>query len=138
MSRFLPRRLQRPRLPGRRAAGLSLLEMLLVIALIAAIGLITAAGLSRGFAGMQLRSAGKEPGRDFGVVGFDDVIEAETAVPALTTVSVDPQGMGRRAAQLLLKQINAGRVEPEAIVSSVRLVVRQSCGAGQKTRRMSA
>ena len=74
-----------------------------------------------------LRAAGKEPGRDFGVVGFDDVIEAETAVPALTTVSVDPQGMGRRAAQLLLKQINAGRVEPEVIVSSVRLVVRQSC-----------
>ncbi len=34
--------------------------MLLVIALIAAIGLITAAGLSRGFAGMQLRSAGKD------------------------------------------------------------------------------
>ena len=78
-----------------------------------------------------LRAAGKEPGRDFGVVGFDDVIEAETAVPALTTISVDPQGMGRRAAQMLLKQINAGRVEPEAIVSSVRLVVRQSCGAGK-------
>lgn len=87
-----------------------------------------------------LRTAGKEPGRDFAVVGFDDVIEAETAVPALTTVSVDPQGMGRRAAQLLLKQINAGRVEPETIVSSVRLVVRQSCGAGQtdRTRRISA
>ena len=87
-----------------------------------------------------LRAAGKEPGRDFAVVGFDDVIEAETAVPALTTVSVDPQGMGRRAAQLLLKQINAGRVEPETIVSSVRLVVRQSCGAGRtdRTRRISA
>ncbi|MBM7324823.1 LacI family DNA-binding transcriptional regulator [Agrobacterium sp. S2] len=84
-----------------------------------------------------LRAAGKEPGRDFGVIGFDDVIEAETAVPALTTVSVDPQGMGRRAAQLLLKQINAGRVEPEAIVGSVRLVVRQSCGAGQKSGRFS-
>jgi len=76
-----------------------------------------------------LRARGKEPGRDFAVVGFDDVIEAETAVPALTTVSVDPQGMGRRAAQMLLKQINAGRVEPEAVVSSVRLVVRESCGA---------
>ncbi|AWH28000.1 MULTISPECIES: GspH/FimT family pseudopilin [Stenotrophomonas] len=60
MIRILPRRLPRPRLHGRRAAGLSLLEMLLVIALIAAIGLITAAGLSRGFAGMQLRSAGKD------------------------------------------------------------------------------
>ena len=60
MTHFLQRRLPRPRLHGRRAAGLSLLEMLLVIALIAAIGLITAAGLSRGFAGMQLRSAGKD------------------------------------------------------------------------------
>jgi len=60
MTPYLPRRLPRPRLHGRRATGLSLLEMLLVIALIAAIGLITAAGLSRGFAGMQLRSAGKD------------------------------------------------------------------------------
>lgn len=76
-----------------------------------------------------LRARQLEPGRDFAVIGFDDVIEAKTAVPALTTVSVDPQGMGRRAAQLLLKQINAGKADAEAIVSSVRLVVRQSCGA---------
>ncbi|TCU09288.1 LacI family DNA-binding transcriptional regulator [Rhizobium sullae] len=77
-----------------------------------------------------LRSRRMEPGADFAVIGFDDVIEAKTAVPALTTVSVDPQGMGRRAAQLLLKQINSGAAEPEALVSSVRLVVRQSCGTG--------
>jgi LacI family transcriptional regulator len=57
----------------------------------------------------------------------------ESAVPALTTISVDPQGMGRRAAQLLLKQINSGKVEAEAIVSAVRLVVRQSSGAGLDT-----
>jgi LacI family transcriptional regulator len=80
-----------------------------------------------------LRSRRMEPGRDFGVVGFDDVIEAKTAVPALTTVSVDPQGMGRRAAQLLLKQINSGSPAAEAIVTSVRLVVRQSCGTGSFT-----
>jgi len=78
-----------------------------------------------------LRARQREPGRDFAVVGFDDVIEAKSAVPALTTVSLDPQGMGRRAAQLLLKQINAGGPETEAIVTSVRLVVRQSCGAGE-------
>lgn len=75
-----------------------------------------------------LRARGLEPGRDFAIVGFDDVIEAKTAVPALTTISVDPQGMGRRAAQLLLKLINAGKPDAEAIVSPVRLVVRQSCG----------
>ena len=79
-----------------------------------------------------LRARGLEPGGDFAVVGFDDVIEAKAAVPALTTVSVDPQGMGRRAAQLLLKQINAGKADAEAIVSAVRLVVRQSCGAEKR------
>ncbi|PZU89916.1 MAG: LacI family transcriptional regulator [Shinella sp.] len=78
-----------------------------------------------------LRARGLEPGRDFAVVGFDDVIEAQTAVPALTTIAVDPQGMGRRAAQLLLKQINADKADAEAITGAVRLVVRQSCGAGQ-------
>ncbi|PWE55705.1 LacI family transcriptional regulator [Metarhizobium album] len=81
-----------------------------------------------------LRARRMEPGADFAVIGFDDVIEAKTAVPALTTVNVDPQGMGRRAAQLLMKQINAGKAEPEAIVGAVRLVVRQSCGAGMKNQ----
>jgi LacI family transcriptional regulator len=80
-----------------------------------------------------LRAKKIEPGADFAVVGFDDVIEARTAVPALTTVSVDPQAMGARAAQLLLKQINAGKVEAEAIVSSVRLVVRDSSSGTPKT-----
>ncbi|MFC0244689.1 LacI family DNA-binding transcriptional regulator [Falsochrobactrum ovis] len=79
-----------------------------------------------------LRSVKLEPGRDFGVVGFDDVIEAKTAVPALTTISVDPQNMGERAAHLLLKQINSERVEAEAQRLSVRLVVRASCGAPSK------
>ncbi len=82
-----------------------------------------------------LRARALEPGRDFAVIGFDDVIEAKTAVPALTTVSVDPQGIGRRAAQLLLKQISAGKAEAEAIVSSVRLVVRETCGAANGVSR---
>lgn len=77
-----------------------------------------------------LRGQGMEPGHAFGVVGFDDVIEAKATVPALTTVSVDPQAMGRKAAQLLLKQINAGKAEAEAVTTAVRLVVRESCGAG--------
>lgn len=77
----------------------------------------------------SLRAAGIEPGHEFAVVGFDNVIEAASAVPALTTISVDPQGMGQKAAQLLFRQINSGSAEPENIVTSIRLVVRQSCGA---------
>lgn len=51
------RRLPRP---ARAAAGLSLLEMLLVVALIAIVGVVTATAMNGGVDGMRLRSAGKE------------------------------------------------------------------------------
>jgi LacI family transcriptional regulator len=76
-----------------------------------------------------LRARKLEPGADFSVVGFDDVIEARTAVPALTTVSINPQRMGQQAAQLLFRQINAGGASPEAVRTSARLVVRDSTAA---------
>jgi LacI family transcriptional regulator len=86
-----------------------------------------------------LRARKLEPGIDFAVIGFDDVIEAKSAVPALTTVSVDPQAMGGKAAQLLLKQINSGKADAEAIVTSVRLAVRESSRGGlNATGRRSA
>ncbi len=75
-----------------------------------------------------LRAAGKEPGKDFAIVGFDDVIEAKSVVPALTTVTTDPQGIGRRAAQLLLQQIATG-ITSEQIIMPATLTIRQSCGA---------
>lgn len=85
-----------------------------------------------------LRSQGLEPGPGFGVIGFDDVIEAKTAVPSLTTISVDPQGMGQKAAQLLLKQINAGKAEAETVTTAVRLIVRESCGAAAQAAGLGA
>ncbi|RDZ27080.1 type II secretion system protein XpsH [Lysobacter silvisoli] len=45
---------------GRRARGFSLLEMLLVVALIAALGVLAAFAVSGGLSGMQLRSSAKE------------------------------------------------------------------------------
>lgn len=44
----------------RRVRGVSLLEMLLVVALLAAVSLLAAAAMSGGFAGMQLRSNAKQ------------------------------------------------------------------------------
>ncbi|MCO6049654.1 LacI family DNA-binding transcriptional regulator [Mesorhizobium sp. RP14(2022)] len=85
-----------------------------------------------------LRAHKREPGLDFAVIGFDDVIEAKSAVPALSTVSIDPQGMGRRAAQMLLKQINAGQAEAETIISAARLVLRDSSGGRIATPKEAA
>lgn len=42
------------------AVGMSLLEMMLVLALMAAIGLVAAMAMNGGLSGMRLRSAGKE------------------------------------------------------------------------------
>jgi LacI family transcriptional regulator len=44
----------------------------------------------------SLRKLGREPGRDFALVGFDDITEAALVQPALTTVSVAKE-IGRKA-----------------------------------------
>lgn len=68
-------------------------------------------------------------GRDIAIVGFDDTAEARHVSPALTTVSVDSGGLGERAAQMLLRQINEGERRLDTHVGEARLVVRESCGA---------
>ena len=68
---------------------------------------------------LGLRQRGREAGRDFGVVGFDDVREAGEHVPALTTVAVDSAGIGARAAQAALRMIESGRMSAVEQTTSV-------------------
>jgi LacI family transcriptional regulator len=77
---------------------------------------------------IALRKRGLEPGRDFAVVGFDDVVEAQHYVPTLTTVAVDTAGLGERAAHAMLKMIQSGTTRAEDHIGAVNLVVRESCG----------
>jgi LacI family transcriptional regulator len=77
---------------------------------------------------LALRRHGLEPGRDFAVVGFDDVAEAQHYVPALTSVAVDTPGLGERAAHIMLKMIQSRTTRAEDHVGAVHLVVRESCG----------
>jgi LacI family transcriptional regulator len=76
-----------------------------------------------------LRRLNREAGRDFAVVGFDDVSDAAQAVPALTTIAVDPQGLGERAAQMMLRKSREERPVAEEHVGAARLIVRESCGS---------
>lgn len=46
--------------PARRARGVSLIELVIVITLVAIMSLLAAAAMTGGFKGMQLRSAAKE------------------------------------------------------------------------------
>jgi len=77
---------------------------------------------------IALRKRGLEPGRDFAVVGFDDVVEAQHYVPALTSVAVDTAGLGERAAHSVLRMIQSRTTRAEDHVGAVNLVVRESCG----------
>lgn len=77
---------------------------------------------------LALRKRGLEPGPDFAVVGFDDVVEAEHYVPALTSVTVDTAGLGERAAHAVLKMIQSRTTRAEDHIGAVNLAVRESCG----------
>lgn len=84
---------------------------------------------------LGLRKRGLEPGADFAVVGFDDVVEAQHYIPALTSVAVDSAGLGERAAHAVLKMIQSHTTRAEDHVGAVSLVVRESCGPDRKARK---
>ena len=71
------------------------------------------------------------PGRDISITGFDDIDDAALATPALTTMAVSPQQLGRRLGQALLARIR----EPDMPVAiseiSAELVLRESTGKRQ-------
>lgn len=75
-----------------------------------------------------LRKLGREPGRDFALVGFDDISEAALVQPALTTVSVAAKEIGRKAGELLFSRIQGNDEPPKSIILPPALVVRKSCG----------
>lgn len=52
-----------------------------------------------------LRFMGIEPGRDFSVVGFDDLKEAALVYPGLTTIRSGQMEIGERATKLLFSRI---------------------------------
>jgi LacI family transcriptional regulator len=57
------------------------------------------------YAMFALIEAGIRVPQDVSVIGFDDIYLAESVVPALTTMRVNKQSMGRLAVQLLANQV---------------------------------
>jgi LacI family transcriptional regulator len=78
---------------------------------------------------LAITESGRAPGRDFAVVGFDDIELAAVWRPGLTTVAVRPREIGREAGRVLLERIGGARRPAERVLLAPRLVVRQSCGA---------
>lgn len=78
---------------------------------------------------MSLQSLGHTPGQDFAVIGFDDIEDAATWMPSLTTISVNPKRIGKIAVDRLLKRIESPDIEPTHISLEATLMIRESCGS---------
>ena len=78
---------------------------------------------------LGLRAAGIEAGKDFAVIGFDDVAEASLWHPSLTTVSTDPKGIGEHAANLMIGRIAEPDMPIQRIIMPSRLIERDSTTA---------
>ncbi len=75
-----------------------------------------------------LVAAGLRVGRDFSMIGFDDIAGARHTLPPLTTVAVYPRELGRRSATALLRRIADPSEPPEEEILAPSLVVRGTCG----------
>ncbi len=82
---------------------------------------------------LGLQKAGLVPGRDLSVVGFDDIADAALATPALTTMAVSPQKLGRKLAQVLLARIREPDMPKTVSEISAELVVRETTGPAPGT-----
>ena len=71
----------------------------------------------------QMKSAGKMPGKDIAIVGFDDLEDSRLMTPALSTVHVDANQIGIAVCQILshIKDGNRNKV-----LVGVELMVRES------------
>ncbi|MCG5212196.1 LacI family DNA-binding transcriptional regulator [Streptosporangium sp. KLBMP 9127] len=70
---------------------------------------------------------------DVAVTGWDDIMAARHARPALTTVRQPMRALGARAARALDELITGTRTTPAAQVLPTTLVVRASCGPHPQT-----
>lgn len=87
---------------------------------------------------LGLRQLGREPGKDFAVIGCDDVSEAALWHPALTSLAIDTTAMGDAAVQLLLQRMVDPDAERREVVLEPKLVLRASSGAPREVSRAAA
>jgi signal transduction histidine kinase/DNA-binding LacI/PurR family transcriptional regulator/DNA-binding response OmpR family regulator len=76
----------------------------------------------------MLRASGRRIPEDVAVIGFDDVLEARTQLPLLTTVRHPTYTLGYQALLSILELINGRKPDEIGTRVATKLVIRQSCG----------
>lgn len=76
-----------------------------------------------------LREAGKRVPDDIAMVGFDDMPQAATADPPLTTIRQPIQRTGALAVEMLIDILENGAEPARRVILPTELVIRASCGS---------
>jgi len=76
----------------------------------------------------RLQAHGIAVGKEFAVIGMDDLPQASASYPALTTIATGPSDIGRAAANLLQARLENPERSREHIILSPQLIIRASCG----------
>jgi len=71
---------------------------------------------------------------DVAIVGYNDIPLAERLAPPLTTLRVPSRDFGRLSAEMLLEQIQSGRIARRRVVLRPELIVRGSTVGGGDRR----
>ncbi len=75
-----------------------------------------------------LKANGMSIPQDVAVIGFDDILDARSLSPSLTTIRHPTFAIGYQAVHLLLEYIRGERTEDFKMVVPPQLIIRQSCG----------
>jgi LacI family transcriptional regulator len=73
-----------------------------------------------------LGERGLHAGRDFALMGFDNVLDAARSNPPLNTVDIQPDELGEQAAAILLARIEEPQRPRQKYLAKPRLTLRQS------------
>lgn len=76
-----------------------------------------------------LRDSGRSPGQDVAVVGFDDSPAAGLLSPSLSSVRQPLEEVGRACTRQLMSRINDPQADPEHVLLTPELIVRESSAA---------
>lgn len=74
-----------------------------------------------------LQGEGLFPGKNFALIGHQDIEEAGFAIPSLSTTAVSGREMGRIAVEFLVKRVENPDTPQQCLALSPELVVRDSC-----------
>ncbi len=75
-------------------------------------------------ASLALNRRGQQAGRDLAIIGFDNTAEAELWTPPLSTLAVNPFGLGEKLAQTLLDRMEAPDEPVRQIHLAAQLTIR--------------